>query len=116
MAVTEMVWGTILTSYNLYNNVSGGLRPWTSWADVHSNFSRIDQFPETVIPPEFRRVMMLFWWAMPVSSFIFFLFFGFGEEAKKEYVKGWHWTKTTILRKRPVGKGTNIPTSSFGSL
>ncbi|KAF9447631.1 fungal pheromone STE3G-protein-coupled receptor [Macrolepiota fuliginosa MF-IS2] len=99
MAFTEMIWCTTLTSYNLYNNITGGLRPWTTWADVHSNFLRVDQFLEMAIPPDFRQVMMLFWWAMPVSSFIFFIFFGFGEEARKEYIKIWQWSKESILRR-----------------
>jgi len=100
MAVTEMAWGTIFTSYNMYINVSPGLRPWTNWADVHSNFARVDLFPAISIPPEFLRVMMVFWWAMPASSFIFFLFFGFGEEAVKEYRRVWTWFKKTILRRK----------------
>lgn len=111
MAVTEMVWGTVFTAYNLYNNVSPGLRPWTNWADVHSNFSRVDIFATAGIPPEFIRSMMVFWWAMPASALIFFLFFGFGEEAKKEYRRVWNWIKITILR-RPAPEAP-VYTGSF---
>lgn len=100
MAVTLMTWGTVFTSYNLYNNVIGGLRPWTTWSDVHSNFSRIAQYPDFIIPPQFLAVLMLFWWTMPASSLIFFVFFGFGEEAQKEYRKLWNLFKTKILRIR----------------
>ncbi|KAG6851971.1 hypothetical protein C0991_004521 [Blastosporella zonata] len=99
MAVTEMVWGTAFTAFNLYNNVSPGLRPWTTWGDVHSNFSRVDQYPTVTIPPHFLRIMMLFWWVMPASAIIFFVFFGFGEEARKEYLKVWTWFRTKILRR-----------------
>jgi len=99
MALTEMSWGTTLTAYNLWNNVSVGLRPWTNWDDVHSNFSRVHVFPALFIPKEYLRVMMLFWWSIPASSFIFFAFFGFGEEAVKEYTKIWTWFKTVVLRK-----------------
>ncbi|KAF8174227.1 GPCR fungal pheromone mating factor, partial [Pholiota molesta] len=99
MAVTEMVWSTTLTSYNLWNNVVGGLRPWTNWNDVHSNFSRVATFTTLDVPPQFLRIMMLFWWTLPASSLIFFVFFGFGEEALKEYKKVGRWFKTTILRR-----------------
>jgi pheromone a factor receptor len=44
--------------------------------------------------------MMFLWWAMPASSIIFFVFFGFGEEARKEYRKLWTWFKRTILRRK----------------
>ncbi|KAF8960683.1 pheromone A receptor-domain-containing protein [Flammula alnicola] len=104
MSLTEMVWGTSLTAYNLWSNASPGLRPWTNWADVHSNFSRVDLFPTDGIPPEFIRTMMLFWWTLPASSLIFFVFFGFGEEAMKEYRKMWTWFKKTVLRKRDEEK------------
>jgi len=100
MAITEMVWGTALTAYTLYNNVSPGVRPWTNWADVHSNFSRVDLFPAGTLPPGFLRNMMFLWWTMPASSIIFFLFFGFGEEAMKEYRRVWAWFKKTVLRRK----------------
>ncbi|KJA26519.1 hypothetical protein HYPSUDRAFT_132654 [Hypholoma sublateritium FD-334 SS-4] len=101
MALTEIVWTTSLTSYNLWNNVSGGLRPWISWANVHSNFSRVAVFTIQEFPPQFARAMILFWWTLPASSLIFFVFFGFGEEALKEYRKIWMWIKINILR-RPL--------------
>nr|CAA71964.1 pheromone receptor [Coprinopsis cinerea] len=105
MALTIMTWNTSLTAFNLYNNVFPGLRPWTNWADVHSNFSRVDLFPTVFLPDYFIRAMMLFWWAMPVSSLIFFLFFGFGEEAMKEYRKVGAWISRVILRRKTNEKG-----------
>ncbi|KAF9441475.1 fungal pheromone STE3G-protein-coupled receptor [Macrolepiota fuliginosa MF-IS2] len=104
MAVTNMIWGTVLTSYNLYNNISGGLRPWTTWDDVHSNWSRVDGWPQSILPPDFRRIMMLLWWAMPVSSFIFFIFFGFGEETKKEYLGVWKGFTSVAFGGHPSDK------------
>jgi Pheromone A receptor len=107
MAMTEMFWGTLFTSYNLYNNVYPGVRPWTNWADVHSNFSRVGLFPEAVIPPPFASSMLFLWWAMPASSIIFFIFFGFGEETRKEYRKLWTLLKKIILT-RKVEKSPTI--------
>lgn len=109
MALTEMIWGTTLNAYNLYNNVYPGLRPWTTWADVHSNFSRVDLYPTGDLPQEFIRIMMLFWWTLPASSLIFFAFFGFGEEAMKEYRKVGMLFKTKVLRKSETEKkGSSI--------
>lgn len=87
MAVTEIVWGTTLTAFNLYNNVNSGLRPWTSWQDVHSDWLRVDLFAFIELSPSFIKSMFLLWWAMPASAYIFFLFFGLSQEARKEYGK-----------------------------
>lgn len=104
MVITEMLWGTALTSFNLHHNVAGRLCPWTNWDDVHYNFSRVGLYPEVAIPPAFRRANMVLWWAMPVSSFIFFVFFGFGAEAKKEYTRVWTSFTKVILLQKPLEK------------
>jgi len=85
MAVTEILWGTALTAFNLCNNIESGLRPWISWQNVHSDWLRVDLFAFIELPPSYIHSMFLLWWAMPASAYIFFLFFGFGEEARKEY-------------------------------
>ncbi|KAH7911853.1 GPCR fungal pheromone mating factor [Hygrophoropsis aurantiaca] len=109
MAVTEIVWGTALTSFNIYNNIQGGLRPWISWDNVHSNFSRVDLYIILEIPPAYLQTMLLFWWAMPVSAYIFFMFFGFGEEARKEY------SNIITLFRRYVLRQTIQDNTVFGS-
>ncbi|KDQ50564.1 hypothetical protein JAAARDRAFT_141708 [Jaapia argillacea MUCL 33604] len=113
MSVTEMVFGTFFNAYNIYSNVSLGLRPWTSWSDVHSNWGRIGQFPAIEIPASLREREFLFWWAVPVSSFIFFLFFGFGEEGRKEYRKLYQWIRVKVFRK-PVKPAVRLA-DSYGS-
>jgi len=113
MSITQLIWGTVFASLNLWNNVYPGLRPWTTWADVHSNFSRVDLFSMVGIPAEYLRMVFLFWWAMPASSVIFFVFFGFGEEAKKEYRKIWVWFRSTVLRKK--GEERSKYSTSFPS-
>nr|AAS46748.1 PDSTE3.3 mating-type pheromone receptor [Pleurotus djamor] len=105
MSITQMIYGTVLTSVNLYSNARHGLSPYTSWEDVHFNFSRIDVYPKMFIPPKLYSLMLLFWWTMPVSALIFFIFFGFGEEAKKEYSKYWSWIRRTIFRVKDNDSG-----------
>ncbi|KZT19583.1 fungal pheromone STE3G-protein-coupled receptor [Neolentinus lepideus HHB14362 ss-1] len=109
MSVVEMVLGTSINAFNVYSNVSVGLRPYTSWADVHSNFSRIGQWPSVFLTPSIRRDEMVIWWALPVSSYIFFLFFGLGEEAFKEYGKVIRWVRRVVLRRKVSEK----PSSSM---
>lgn len=117
MALTEMIWSTSLAAYTLYLNVSPGLRPWTNWANVHSNFSRVGLFPTIELPPQFIEAMMLLWWNLPASGLIFFVFFAFGEEALKEYKKIWRRIMVKVF-KRPVGgdkKGSSLFGGSFRS-
>lgn len=114
LAVTEILWSTVFTAYTLYENVYPGVRPWTNWADVHSNFPRIGLFPAASLPPAFLSSMLLLWWVMPASSIIFFVFFGFGEEAMKEYRKLWQSFKRNILRRKDEKSSTlsaSLPTS-----
>jgi hypothetical protein len=98
MAITTMCWGTTIHIYIFYINVSPGLRTWTSWADVHLGFSRVDKLPIAFMPKYFVDSLLLTWWSVPASSIIFFIFFGFGEEAVKEYKKLWGWVKKNVFR------------------
>ncbi|KAI0350984.1 STE3-domain-containing protein [Trametes cingulata] len=100
MSILQIVWQTTLTSITMYDNISPGLRPWTNWADVHSNFGRIDTIPMFVYPVSYQRQFLLFLWVMPVSSYIFFIFFGFGEEAVKDYKNAFRWIRRKVLRQK----------------
>ncbi|EJF59102.1 STE3-domain-containing protein [Dichomitus squalens LYAD-421 SS1] len=100
MSVVQIVWQTILTAISMYDNISPGLRPWTNWADVHSDFGRIDAIPMVVYPVSYQRQFFLFLWVMPVSSFVFFFFFGFGEEALKDYKNVVRWIRVKIFRQK----------------
>ncbi|KAJ8455375.1 hypothetical protein ONZ51_g12486 [Trametes cubensis] len=100
MSILQIVWQTTLTAITMYDNISPGLRPWTNWADVHSDFGRVDTIPLGVYPVSFQRQFFLFLWVMPVSSFIFFIFFGFGEEAVKDYKNAIRWIRRRVLRQK----------------
>ncbi|KAJ6617169.1 pheromone A receptor-domain-containing protein [Mycena sp. CBHHK59/15] len=87
MAMTTVIgtWTALSISLGMYTTYSDGLRPWTSWSDVHSDFSRIDPYPIALIPKAALRWTYFLWWALPISSLFFFLFFSFGEDVLKEY-------------------------------
>ncbi|KAI0078456.1 fungal pheromone STE3G-protein-coupled receptor [Panus rudis PR-1116 ss-1] len=104
MSVTEICWGTSLNALALYYNVAPGLRPWTNWADVHSNFGRIASYRLFELPKAYLNQMFLIWWAMPVSAYIFFLFFAFGEESIKDYKKVFRWVKGCCMKVWPKKK------------
>ena len=85
MSVALMLWNTVVTSLTIWANTSRGLQPLASWKSVHSNWSHVDAYVWILMSPQSRRLALLFWWALPVSSVILFVFLGFDEDALKEY-------------------------------
>lgn len=94
LASVELLLGIPWTSYtSLYLNIhasgasESGINPWISWENVHSNFFYVGQFPAfewksthtMVVTLELAR------WACVMCAFIFFGFFGFAQEARKNY-------------------------------
>ncbi|KAL1937922.1 hypothetical protein VTO73DRAFT_12672 [Trametes versicolor] len=88
MAATELLLSTPLGIYEIYSNaVAAPLEPWISWDDTHFNFSRVVVYPASLwrsvpalaVPLELSR------WLLPTCAIIFFAFFGFAQEARKNY-------------------------------
>lgn len=98
LAIVEMCWDTGTNIYILYTNIVAGLRPWISWADVHSDFSRVGQFPNFLVPQAVIKNFIFQWWIIPVSCIFFFIFFGFSEEAVSDYRAVFFWICRNILR------------------
>ncbi|KAK7030190.1 hypothetical protein R3P38DRAFT_3189151 [Favolaschia claudopus] len=71
MSILQMIWSLGITIATLWFTVlSIPIRPYTSWADVHSNFSRIDQFPNLFTPEIILSFRYALWWTIPASTFI----------------------------------------------
>jgi hypothetical protein len=89
MVLAEFAWCTTFTALSLWNGVSGGLQSWTSWANVHSDFSRIDRISmENLSQQRFCTILAL-WWTMPGASIIFFIFSALTGEILSEYRRLW---------------------------
>jgi pheromone a factor receptor len=76
--------GIYALSLNLSNNA---MHPWISWQDTHSGYSRVDQIPSILwrsIPLQQSSFEMSRWLCV-VCALVFFAFFGFADEAKKNY-------------------------------
>lgn len=73
------------------------MRVWDNWADVHSNFSRVAQYPTVLWPQFIWNTEALSWYLAPIGALDFFIFFGFGQEARQEYTRVWNWFKTRVL-------------------
>ncbi|KAJ7212693.1 Rcb2.42, partial [Mycena pura] len=85
MALVQMLWSTVVTVTNMVLTLRGGLRPWISWADVHSDFGRIGFVPRVFIPDSQWKPRYFTVWAVPITAVLFFAFFAFGQDAIKEY-------------------------------
>jgi len=88
LAGIEVICTVPLGAYAIYLNAADhGIRPWKGWADTHSHFSRVDQIPAllwrsnhiTEVSLELSR------WLCVICAIVFFAFFGFAEEARKNY-------------------------------
>jgi pheromone a factor receptor len=99
MAGLQMIWSITITAYALWFTVMAvPIRPWTTWADVHSEFSRIDQYPSIFTPQPILIGYYVLWWMVPISTFIFVAFFAFGRDAVEEYKKCFIWFRIRVLR------------------
>jgi pheromone a factor receptor len=102
LSITEMLFATAMTLFILVVTIEdNGIRPWVSWDFVHADWMRVDQFAKILVPQYFWDRYLLTWYIIPITSVIFFAFFGFGQEAKAEYIKYFNWVKTRILRIKP---------------
>lgn len=61
------------------------VHPWVSWADTHWGYSRVFQFPRVLIPSVVAVSLETTRWAAVICALVFFAFFGFADEAKKNY-------------------------------
>ncbi|KIJ47226.1 hypothetical protein M422DRAFT_164127, partial [Sphaerobolus stellatus SS14] len=109
----EVVWEIAANLYVIIFDLTRfGLQPYVSWTFVHFDFNRIGQFPRFLIPDSQFQAVLVQWWIVPAACMAFFLFFGTGEEAMKDYATVGNWIKKYIFRQTIVPK----PHSQFGSL
>ena len=88
LATLEIIFAIPFSSYGLYANITQApIYPWTSWSNIHFMWYTIDTFPAilwrsnsfAVIGHESSR------WSLVFCAFLFFGFFGFAEESRKNY-------------------------------
>jgi len=59
--------------------------PWVSWADTHWGYSRVLQYPRSFVLPIIMYSLETSRWSAVLCAFVFFGFFGFSEEARRNY-------------------------------
>lgn len=105
LAVTDagiLVFNTIVAVVVMFvvneSYGSASLQQYTSWDYVHHNYGQISQFPSILASPTSHLGQVIGFYVAPLYSITFFIFFGFGEEAIKEYVSLGHTTRRLLVR------------------
>jgi pheromone a factor receptor len=89
LAALEIIGTIPFSILSMIFNIRNGVRPWKSWEDTHSYFNRVDQYPALLWRQNSNSVfvMELARWIIVACALLFFLFFGFAEEARNQYRK-----------------------------
>jgi pheromone a factor receptor len=87
LSATEILGTIPLGTYFIVSNANAGVQPWESWADMHSDYSEVNQIPSIVWEndPYLAVGLGIFRWSLVACAFIFFGFFGFADEARQHY-------------------------------
>ncbi|KAJ8474657.1 hypothetical protein ONZ51_g7062 [Trametes cubensis] len=95
----EMALVTPLGAFSIYINTAGlHVAPWVSWANTHYNFSFVELFPTAVWQAKLASHVAIEMgrWIYPCSAFLFFILFGFAEEARRCYIAAF-WRVAALL-------------------
>ena len=88
MCTGDLCFTIPLATWAIVQNAKGYVRPWVSWASIHENYSHINQIPRTVLDARCADHCYGFEvgrWSAVLCAFVFFAYFGFAEEARKNY-------------------------------
>ena len=86
MSIAQVTWSIIINALRIHQAVSEGLKSYPNWATVHTDFSKVNFLTLESFAPKYRPLINLSWWSIPVSAFLFFAFFAFGQETRREYI------------------------------
>ncbi|KAJ7891392.1 fungal pheromone STE3G-protein-coupled receptor [Mycena olivaceomarginata] len=107
------IWDTVVIILAVVLSFRDGLHPYTSWADVHSDFSRVWYTATLFIPATALTQMYFIWWTVPITAYLFFCLFAPCEDAVAEY----RWVLRLVPRIRRGSKpdpSSSAPTSMGG--
>jgi pheromone a factor receptor len=121
LASIEVLWELAASTFVLYYNIKiAGVHPYVSWDFVHFDFSRIAQYPRFLLPDATYSSLLFTGWIPTMASICFFIFFGTGEEAMKDYRMVIRWIRVKIFRQTIIEKDgrsqlDSLPTYSTSS-
>lgn len=88
LASADLLCTVPYSAYGIFLNLTNApISSWKGWADTHFDFSKVDQVPAAVWHTHHNVAVALELsrWVLPVCAIIFFGFFGFADEARKNY-------------------------------
>ena len=88
LSMAEIVFNLPITIYGLYINITfEPIYPWQGWDNIHFEYFIIDTFPSLIWRMDKTAVVTLELarWSLVFCGLLFFAFFGFAEEARKNY-------------------------------
>lgn len=90
LALSDLLLTLPLSIYFLHGCVKN-LAPWTSWDDIHRGFSHIRLQPTLLYDEELASALVTFLsrWLAPLSSLLFFMYFGLNQDACEDY-RSWY--------------------------
>lgn len=114
LASLELVCTTPIALFGMAMAIQGGVQPYRGWANVHWYYSRVGQYPAILWRSNKQAVIFL---ALPrylyiVCAVMFFLFFGFSDEARR-YYKEVIGLVMKVLRISPPADNSTIATFGY---
>jgi pheromone a factor receptor len=91
MALSSIeILGTVpIGTYVIVFNARLPMKGWQSWSQTHNNgnFSHVYQIPASYWKnnADFKNSLEMFRWLLVACAIVFFLFFGFADEARQHY-------------------------------
>jgi pheromone a factor receptor len=86
---TEILGTIPLGTYFIVSDAKLGLEPWKGWASMHSHYSEVNQFPNSLWKndPNTASTIEMYRWSLVACAFVFFALFGFAVEAREQYYR-----------------------------
>ena len=87
LASVDFCFTVPLATSVIVMNARSGVHRWVSWDDTHSEYSHIYRFPRVAFDqiPFLTAELAITQWGPVLCAFVFFGFFGFADEAMKNY-------------------------------
>ena len=104
LATCDIFFTTPLAIFDIWLNVTNApIAPWVSWDYAHFDYSRVDQIPSIFWKSDRIGAISIQTtrWVAPLCAFVFFAFFGFADEARKNYRIAFCWVMKYVRRALP---------------
>ncbi len=89
IATIELLCTVPIATYGLTLNAKSPIYPWISFSDTHFGYSRVDQWAAIVWRSSSNAILTfaLTRWSTVLCALVFFAFFGFADEARRQYAR-----------------------------